>query len=241
MTDNFLIVASPRSGSNYLCGLLNQQADVKCYLEVFHPDIVPLQLNDWLSFGKRYTPQHRDRHPERFVRQLYSRNRFATRAKKIIGAKLLVHHHQVEYGLKPLFDKVSKIIFLERRNKLAWHASFRVALETGDWYNHPEKSQTHQIQFDEQTYFKDIEAEKLYFNKIISELSLARHKYIHFYYEEIKLPESMQKIATFLDLPSIIHPEGSAWSKQRNFLNSFTNASDAIAFAERNKLDSWVK
>ena len=240
MTDNFLIVASPRSGSNYLCDLLNEQAGVKCYLEVFHPDEVPLRLRDWTRFGKAYTPEYRDQHPEKFIRHLFSRKRPRMFFTKKVGVKLLIHDHQIEYGLKPLFKHVNKIIFLERRNKLAWYASLKMAMETGNWFNHPEKSSNHQIVFDEKNYLDHVNAETLYFNKVISALSLSRHQYLYLHYEDIKSTETIHKIAEFLEIPSIIRPDANAWSKPRNFLNSFSNAQAVVAFAEKNGLNNWI-
>lgn len=240
LDNNFLIVASPRSGSNYLCYLLNAQQDVMCHLELFHPDVVPLKIRDWHQFGRQITTKMRDRNPEKYVKKVFARHQFSQRPIKHIGGKLLLSESQIESGLVPLLKHTGKIILLERKNKLAWYSSLNIASQTGDWFNHPRTEYNTKIIFDLLNYQDSLTLEKNLFNQIIRQISLVKHSVLRVYYEDFQSEETFQKVADFIGIPKIEFFPDSAFAKPRNFLNSFENPEMVISYAKAAQVEHWL-
>jgi LPS sulfotransferase NodH len=231
--DSFLIVASPRSGSNYLCYLLDAQPEIKCYLELFHPEDVPLRIFRWTNTGFKLRPKERDLNPESYLNYVFRRRSFFLPRKPIVGGKLLLCEHQIKYGAEALFKRVNKIIFLERKNKLAWYASLKKAEKTGEWFTKPSAESNFSIQFEQRELAGHIEREKMLFNKVIQNISLTRHQFIHLYYEDLQSQPILDLISEFLGVAKIHRPKNMAWESVGQYLSVFSNLSDVSAYMKR--------
>lgn len=125
----FLIACEARTGSNWLCGLLNSHPDVLCHHEVFHPDAL------YYAFGFRDgrlahlgSTAERDRDPRRFARELLD----ADFGRSAVGFKIL---GQQAPGLlrELLADASVKKLILRRRNRVRAFVSLLRARQTGHW------------------------------------------------------------------------------------------------------------
>lgn len=128
-TTRFLIACEARTGSNWLCGLLNSHPEVLCHHEVFHPDAL------YYAFGFRDgrlahlgTPADRDRDPRRFAHELWN----ADFDRSAVGFKIL--GGQVPDLLRELLadGSIHKLI-LRRRNRVRAFVSLLRARQTGHW------------------------------------------------------------------------------------------------------------
>ncbi len=238
--NSFLIVASPRSGSNYLCNLLNAQSTVKCYLELFHPDAVPLCIRTLKNFKFRLRPQDRDSRPDEFVDRVFRAPRVWQKQYNMVGAKLLLSPHQIDHGAAALLKRVNKIILLERRNKLAWLASLKVAEKTGEWFTRPRINNRSKAEFNSSELKSRLEDEVQLFNSVINKISINRHKLIRIFYEDLASQTCLDEISNFLEIPKIQLTSETAWETAGGVLSSFSNASEVLRYAEVNGYKNWL-
>lgn len=118
----FVIIASARTGSNLLCGMLASHPDILCFYELFHPKAIFTGLDE----GTTYLPEsleRRDRYPGSFLESVYN----SDYQKKAVGFKIFPRHNDVvlDYLLKNA--EIKKII-LKRRRLLHQYTSELIAV-----------------------------------------------------------------------------------------------------------------
>lgn len=129
----YIILSSPRSGSNYLAYLLNNHPDVVAYGELYERNAIhglPARSDYYRSF---WLLAYRDLFPAAFfhthIFHSYPQNiravGFRLFYSQIADNPGVWRHTRTLRGLK--------IIHLVRENLLAQYASFRFAQETGIW------------------------------------------------------------------------------------------------------------
>jgi LPS sulfotransferase NodH len=123
----FVILAAPRTGSNWLCTLLDSHPEVLCHHEVFNPAGIHLALSQRgrMDLG---SVEARNRDPGAFLARLWSLS-FGQRA---IGFKIT--REQPASVFEAVFaDPTIRAIVLRRANRLRTMLSERIAQETGRW------------------------------------------------------------------------------------------------------------
>ncbi|MBB86725.1 sulfotransferase domain-containing protein [Abyssibacter sp.] len=135
MSTRFCIIAAPRTGSNWLCSVLDTQPAVVCHYEVFHRWEIyssfhePLRSRPLLYAGLRL---YRDLMPMRFLDALMQRSFAAHPQAQAAGFKLFPGHNR--RVLRAIVrDENWKVIFLTRNNYLAQYSSFKIAKASGQW------------------------------------------------------------------------------------------------------------
>jgi LPS sulfotransferase NodH len=128
-TTRFLIACQPRTGSNWLCTLLQSHPRILCHHEVFHPDQI------FYAVGHRDgrlaqlgDTRQRDRDPLGFLEQLWR----ADFGRAAVGIKLL-DGQAPEVLARLLADTGVKKLLLRRRSRLRAYVSLLRARETGKW------------------------------------------------------------------------------------------------------------
>lgn len=136
----FVILAAPRTGSNWLCTLLDSHPQVLCHHEIFNPGGIHVALSrrGALDLG---TVVERDRDPGRVLRRVWE-HPFGCRA---VGLKVTRETSPAAFAA--LFaERGVKAIVLSRRNRLKTFVSERIAAVTGQWESHgleSHKSESH--------------------------------------------------------------------------------------------------
>jgi LPS sulfotransferase NodH len=124
----FVILAAPRTGSNWLCSLLNSHSDILCHHEVFNPNGIfyALDFRDGtLDLG---TIDERNRQPLEFLNRIWRHPLGST----CIGFKMT--RGQDERVLQAVLDdRAVRKIVLRRRNVLRTYVSEKIAEQTGRW------------------------------------------------------------------------------------------------------------
>jgi LPS sulfotransferase NodH len=121
----FVIATHPRTGSNWLCGVLNSHPEILCHHEAFHPKAVYYALT-YPETRFRPTVEERDADPRRFVDDLFARD-FGHAA---VGLKLM-HGHEPELSGKLLRDPGVRKIVLRRENRVRVFLSAKRAIRAG--------------------------------------------------------------------------------------------------------------
>jgi LPS sulfotransferase NodH len=123
----FVIAAFPRTGSNWLCGVLNSHPQVICHYEVFHPKAVYYahSFPEWRP-QLRWTLERRDADPRGFADWLYASHY----GHAAVGLKLM-HGHAPEVAAELLRDPSVRTIVLRRRNRVRVFLSAKRATAAG--------------------------------------------------------------------------------------------------------------
>lgn len=128
----FIILASPRTGSNYLVSLLKSHTRVICYGEVINPKFAHF---GYPGYDQRRFVAFRDKYPVRFMEEMIFRKYSPSVAA--VGFKIFYHHAR-EGRLKKIWPYLKelpdfKIIHLKRKNPLKSFLSYRLAKMTDIW------------------------------------------------------------------------------------------------------------
>ncbi|MGE0372706.1 MAG: sulfotransferase [Gammaproteobacteria bacterium] len=125
--EKFVIISTPRTGSNLLCGMLNSHPRVTCFHELFHANGIyygPAN-NGRFDFG---TIDDRDSRPHEFIQKIYG----ADAASKAIGFKIFQGHNDRVLNFLLDHPEIRKIV-LKRDNLLFSYTSALVARSTQKW------------------------------------------------------------------------------------------------------------
>jgi hypothetical protein len=121
----FVIATHPRTGSNWLCGVLNSHPEILCHYEVLHPQAVYYALT-YPETRFRPTVDERDADPRRFVDDLFARD-FGHTA---VGLKLM-YGHAPELSGELLRDPSVRKIVLRRESRVRVFLSAKRAIRAG--------------------------------------------------------------------------------------------------------------
>src|SRR5262249_46467049 len=124
----FVILNAARTGSNYLCALLNSHDEVLCHHEIFNPHVVGVARHLQMSGFQLGTIEERERDPIAFLQRVWD----TPLGRPIVGFKLCWRQHEVAYRAVLGDPSVHKIV-LKRRNRVATFVSLLRARQTGEW------------------------------------------------------------------------------------------------------------
>lgn len=131
----FVIFAAPRTGSNWLCTLLDSHPEILCHHEIFHPEGIHLALSrrgGGLDLG---TLEQRDRDPAAVLAQVWRTGEDA----RAVGFK--ANRDQPRQAFEAIFsERGLRAIVLIRRNRVKTFVSEQIAALTGEWESTPERA-----------------------------------------------------------------------------------------------------
>jgi len=124
----FVVLATPRSGSNWLCSLLDSHPAVLCHHELFNPEGIHVALSQRgsdLGFGGLAA---RERDPEQLLARAWAQHL----GHAAVGFKL--NRGQAPAILaRVLADPAVRKIVIRRRNRIRSLVSERIAEVSGAW------------------------------------------------------------------------------------------------------------
>ncbi len=208
----FAVYAAPRTGSNWLCSLLDSHPEILCHHEIFNPDkilySIPLRSQDF-SLG---TLAERDHAPALFLDKVWN----TPMGHQFIGIKLnRGQNHRIFNQV--LRDSPVKKIILRRRNRILAYVSEQIATQTGRWehYAWSEDARITQkvtVNVDDlMCYAKD---NGDYYKKIIEILAGTGQEYLETYYEELDRQVERQRILAYIGVDQITQPLETLTKKQ---------------------------
>jgi hypothetical protein len=230
----FLIVAAPRSGSNYLCTLLNSHPDVLCHHEVFNPRGIFLALdfrNGSIDLG---SPRDRDEDPWGFLDRLWK----IPTSTSCVGLKIT--RGQAEPVLEELlYDTRIKKIVLRRRNRLKTLVSELIAEKTGQWelYCQMEKIDPPKIRVEFHQLLNHAARNKAFYDKVTWSLVSSKQPHILLEYENLRSKPEQKRTLEFLCVNFSYSHLAPASIKQtptdlRTVISNFSELDSALAGTE---------
>ena len=215
----FVVFNFPRSGSNFLCSMLNNHPDILCHQEMFNPTRIFYAKNfPWLygdfgsdkrkvlkdfyygraGLGSRF---ERDLNPEAFLMKIWQHNYKANS----VGFNLFPNH--VPNMARSLIkDKEVRKILLIRKNKVKCYVSRALARKTSVWAdfaNNSSKSKSKespiQINIDANSLLSWNKKYDSYFDSLRQNLIDLEQPFFEVGYEDLIGPESQSTKSRLLD------------------------------------------
>lgn len=168
----FVVLAAPRTGSNWLCSMLGSHPDILCHHELFNPAGIHAALS-WRGGAVDVesalgTQAERDRAPLAFLARVWSR----TEGRRAVGFKLNRGQNEAAFAAV-LADRGVRKILLRRDNRLKTFVSERIAARTGLWESYPGSPQSDwqvRIRVDLDELRRHIDENRAYYDSLTAEI-----------------------------------------------------------------------
>ena len=235
MNTKFVILTLERTGSNYLCALLDNLRGVVCHRELFHSKTIYLNANSLSSLDMNY----RELYPIEFLNFIYDE-----KIGNCIGFKLFIYHNEkvLDYILK---NKDIKIFFLYRDNILAQYSSKLIAQKTNLWVDIKGNQQKADNILWER---KDFENFQKKIDTMYSGLrkTLNNREFFEIEYTQLFNKDSLQKMCTYLEIDlkfKISYKEKRMPKKQNstNILERFYNKNEVYDYLLEKGKTIWME
>ncbi|MGD0190894.1 MAG: sulfotransferase [Rhizomicrobium sp.] len=236
---DFIIVAMPRTGSNFLVAQLNAQPDIWCHGEVFADHHV------WAKYSKNQKASRMGREPELLnLRESHLKDFLEALSRENggrahVGAKILFSHIHFDAIAS---DKAIKKIVLLRQNVLAQFASRSVSLATGAWNpQQMEKATREPVKFDATEFVKHYNRYVKSYRSLFASLNRSGQRYWVIRHDELNNDSAIEGVLSFLGAGASIvtakHPDVRA---PLDVVSRFSNQNDVLEFLRQNDKMAWV-
>ena len=192
----FVVLATPRSGSNWLCSLLDSHPDMLCHHELFNPDGIHLALSQRgrdLDFGNTVI---RDRAPATLLARAWSHGL----GHKAVGFKL--NRGQAPTILKlVLADPDVRKVVIRRDNRIRSFVSERLAEASGEWESYAgrklSKAQPPLLVVPS-VLLHHVAENRAYYDAIEADLASSGQEAFHVTYERVGDPLTQRRLLKYL-------------------------------------------
>lgn len=197
----FVVLAAPRTGSNWLCSLLDSHPDATCHHELFNTEGIHLALScrGKLDLGPI---EQRDEDPAAFLAAMWGATLETTGPQRALGFKLNRGHTPAAFRAA-FGDPGLRAIVLRRRNRLRTFLSERIAEATGEWESYPGRpvrSEPLCVEVRAPEVLAHAAANQAYYQWLDAALRAAGQPRCDVAYEELDDPATHGRLLAFLGL-----------------------------------------
>jgi len=197
----FVILTIPRTGSNYLCSLLNAHPEILCHHEVWNASGIFCSL-DLRSRASYYfgSLAERDRDPLGFLARLWNHSF----GRPVVGIKFCRGQNRAAFEALLDDPEVRKIV-MRRRNRVKTYVSEMVAQLTGEWESYPglrPAGERLQVPVLAAGLCRYVEHNQAYYDEIARRLAANGQTALAVDYEDLfgAGPESVEGVLRFLEV-----------------------------------------
>ncbi|HWZ44534.1 MAG TPA: hypothetical protein VNW97_13750 [Candidatus Saccharimonadales bacterium] len=178
----FVIFAAPRTGSNFLCGLLNSHPDILCHHGLFNPAGIHYALHQREGDPYLGTVAERDRAPEAFLERVWRHGG----GKSAVGFKFNLGENQAAVAAV-LGDPGVRKILLARRHRIKTYVSEQIAEQSGQWesYTGTVFTPASPIRVDVAELVRQVERNRRYYADLESNLLSSGQTWLNVHYESL--------------------------------------------------------
>lgn len=241
MGTRFVIIAAPRTGSNWLCARLRAQPDVWCHGEVFHPGKVWIRTpSEYDPFGDAYQAELRAiREIDRveFLNRIFGLSFGRSHA----GFKIFEGHGDRE-AFKLAKDQSLAKVILSRNNFLAVYASRLVALQTRA-YSAEQMLRVERppVFFSKEEFSKYRSANAGFYSRILSRLDQTEQPYFGIRYDQVGTVQGIAALLKYLGARTDVMPDSTPDVRgSSDILSRFSNPEVAEAYLREHGLMHWA-
>jgi len=209
----FVVLAAPRTGSNWLCSMLNSHPEVLCHHEIFNPEGIHYALDHRQGDLNLGTLADRAHAPLSLLERLWRQN-FGKRA---VGFKLNRGQDSAVFQHVLSNTEIRKVV-IRRKNRIKTYVSEMVAESTGRWesYDFSASGQSgFTIKVELASLLQHIALNQRYYDEIDHALTSTRQPYLEVIYEDLMHEEEWKRILNFLDV-SLLHSSLKPGTKKQN-------------------------
>jgi hypothetical protein len=207
----FVILNAPRTGSNYLCTVLNSHPEILCHHEIFNPHVVGVARHLQDTDFQMGTIEERDRNPVDFLSRVWDRNA----GRPCVGFKLCWKQNEAIFD-EVLGDHRIRKIVLKRRNRIKCFVSLLLARQTGEWVIYQDAAAPGarpKVRVDHSELLSNIAFNDAYYAEIEAALKSHRQFGHIVFYEDLFSPAGLRGILEFLEVanPDPARLTGQTW------------------------------
>lgn len=227
----FVILGIGRTGSGFLCRMLDRQNDIVCASELFN-HLEPFFLNTRIQKFVAMSKEERDNDPREFIRRFWS---FET-AGACLGFKMFFNHDaQILDDL--VSDPSVKKIVLDRRNKVKRFVSWSVARETRRWTKLDSTPiQQARVKIAPEILLKNVRKYDRIYEDVRLRLATSNQKYLEIYYEDLVGDEKIDCLTDAAEYLGCRNIDKSLWRTDVIFKQNSDNLAEIIENYEELKL-----
>jgi LPS sulfotransferase NodH len=196
MSRRFVILATQRCGSNWLCSLLDSHPAILCHHELFNEDGVHLSRSLRGGDFSLGSLEFQRRSPLKLLENCWQQDQGFDR----VGFKLNIG--QAPLVLQTvLSDPAIQKIVLTRRNRLRAFVSEQIAQRTGQWESYPDstvKKPDGPIHIEPAAVFDFLERHRVYYQGIDRSLLSSGQECFKLEYEMLAMEETHRSLLNFL-------------------------------------------
>jgi LPS sulfotransferase NodH len=226
----FVVLSAPRTGSNWLCTLLDSHPDILCHHELFNPKGIhyALGLRDGsFSLG---TKEERDRDPLGLLARA-----FATHlGHGAVGFKINWSQDARVFDAVLRDVEVKKILTV-RRNRIKTFVSELIAEQTGQWESYIHRSprgDVKSLRVDREALAEHIGRNERYYADLRERLRATERPYIEVAYEDLESDEEHARILGFLGVaPPTSRLEAATFKRNPSNLKDLISNYEELASA----------
>jgi LPS sulfotransferase NodH len=192
----FVLLAAPRTGSNWLCTLLDSHPEILCHHELFNPEGIHYALSHRGGEIDLGTLEERERDPEAVLAEAWRQHL----GHPVVGFKLN-RGQDARVFRAVLADPGVKKIVVRRGNRLKTFVSEQIATRTGEWESYPGRalvSGRHPLAVDLTELRAQVAANTRYYDELEAALAANGQMPLTVLYEELHQEAEQRRILSFL-------------------------------------------
>ena len=198
MPDRFVVLATPRCGSNWLCSLLDSHPDILCHHELFNLERIRLSRSLAANPGFLGDMESRQAAPREFLNKAWNKSL----GHKAVGFKLNLGQSEIIFDEVLDDPKVAKII-ISRRNRVRSFVSEMIAEKTKIWESFPDSEPMPDPgpqKVEAAELFEQVRRNQDYYTALRQRLDATGQTALEVQYEQLNDRQQHQTILDFLQL-----------------------------------------
>lgn len=202
--DSFVVLASMRTGSNFLEANLNAIAGVTCHGELFNPGFIG-RWNNAEAFGQTIAQRNAD--PMGFVAAMRAAS------PGMCGFRLFHDHDSRVFAAMMADPRCAKVVLT--RNPIDSYVSWKIAQETGQWkLTNVKRARSAQATFDGDEFIRYMDAQQGWQLTILRGLQSSGQTAFWIDYEDLQDLAVLNGLAMFLGVPGRLEALDPTLKKQ---------------------------
>lgn len=227
----FIILNATRTGSNFLCTVLNSHPDILCHHEIFNPHVIGVARHLQDSDFRLGSMAERESDPVEFLDRVWRTNL----GRAAVGFKMCLWQHEPAYRAVMPDRSVHKIL-LKRRNRVKSFVSLLLARQTGEWVVYDDRSAPAprpQVHVDHAALLENIALHDRFYAETERALSESGQDHALLWYEDLFSPAGIDPALALLGTEGRpAQPEGQTWKLApvalRDTIANFDALSEAL-------------
>ncbi|MFA6113790.1 MAG: hypothetical protein WC729_07350 [Sphingomonas sp.] len=206
----FIILNATRTGSNFLCTVLNSHPGILCHHEIFNPHVIGVARHLQGSDFRLGSMEERESDPVAFLDRVWRTDL----GRAAVGFKMCLWQHEPAYHAVVPDASVRKII-LKRRNRVKSFVSLLLARQTGEWVVYDDRgapAPRPKVHVDPAALFENIALHERFYAETERALHETGQEHVLLWYEDLFSPTGVEPALAFLGAEGRpAQPEGQTW------------------------------